>query len=96
MFFLTNGRLFIRPIEILIVTLQQDIASLASLEIIFDHSDFMGSEWTSAYRLGNCIQNSSTLKELTLFEKLTYSSFTDQEAVENAKMFLRCVHTTVF
>ncbi len=91
MFFLTNGRLFIRPIEILIVTLQQDIASLASLEIIFDHSDFMGSEWTSAYRLGNCIQNSSTLKELTLFEKLTYSSFTDQEAVENAKMFLRCV-----
>ncbi len=91
MYFLTNGHPFLPPIETLIVTLQQDIASLALLEIIFVHNDFMGSEWTSLYQLGECLQNSSTLKELILFEKLTYSSFTDPEAVENAKKFLRCV-----
>ncbi len=91
MYFKTNGRLFVPPIEILIETLQQDIASLALLEIRFDHNDFLDSEWTTLHQLGVSLQNSSTLKELVLSERWASSTFTDPEVFENAKKFMRCV-----
>lgn len=89
--FLTNRRLFCSPVENLIETLQQDIASLASLEIRFDHNDFLDTGWTTLYQLGVSLQNSSTLKELVLSERWASSTFTDPEVVENAKEFLKCV-----
>ncbi len=91
MSFRTNGCLFCSPIETLIETFQQDIVSLALLEIRFDHNVLLDSEWTTLYQLGESIQTSTTLKELYLGELWASSTFTDPEVIENAKKFLRCV-----
>ncbi len=56
--FRTNGHLFCSPVENLIETLQQDIASFALLEIRYDQNNFWDTGLTTLYQLGESLQNS--------------------------------------